>query len=289
LYRLAHISDLHFGRLDERIAEALQADLHVQAPSLVVVSGDLVQRPSRHSLARARDYLARLPQPTVTIAGNHDLPVFNLVRRFRAPFDRFQRYIEDDLSPHHVDDRVALLGLSSAKALVFDFARGRIDADQRSVVAAFFDSQPRERLRILTVHHPLRPPPDQPWTPLVFGADALAETLRRSRVDLVLSGHLHRSFVRRLDDGGGDSGRLPDQSDILFQGPLLCHAGTATSTRLRQEPQSYILLDLDRSEGFSYLTLRLRTWAGDGFVERSRLVLHRQARGWTVASRSGSD
>lgn len=287
MYRLAHLSDLHFGKLDERIAEALLRDLQALAPSLVVVSGDLVQRPSRRSLAEAAAYLERLPQPVLTIAGNHDLPVFNLVRRVFDPFGRFRRYIADDLAPTHVSEDVAVLGLSSAKALVFDFAQGRVDAAQRATLEAFFATQPPQRVRIVAVHHPVRPPPDRPRTPLVYGAAKLAESLRHCRVDLVLSGHLHRSFVRGLEGRLGPSQPASGRAEAGPQRTLLCHAGTATSVRLRAEPQSYAILELTQTDGLWSLTLRYRMWAGDGFIDRERLQLARRADGWTPVPQPG--
>ncbi|HEX2115139.1 MAG TPA: metallophosphoesterase, partial [Alphaproteobacteria bacterium] len=52
--RIAHISDLHFGRHDPGVAEDLLTALHELAPDLVAVSGDLTQRPRRDELAAAR-------------------------------------------------------------------------------------------------------------------------------------------------------------------------------------------------------------------------------------------
>src|SRR5688572_8716147 len=40
---VAHISDLHFGRIDHRVVEALVEDLEEQKPSLAIISGDLTQ------------------------------------------------------------------------------------------------------------------------------------------------------------------------------------------------------------------------------------------------------
>jgi 3',5'-cyclic AMP phosphodiesterase CpdA len=50
--KLAHISDLHFGRIDEEVVEALLVDLRGLGPDLIVVSGDLTQRAHRLSSGR---------------------------------------------------------------------------------------------------------------------------------------------------------------------------------------------------------------------------------------------
>ena len=54
---IAHISDLHFGRHDETIAERLLADLSGVRPDLVVVTGDLTQRARHRQFAAARAFL----------------------------------------------------------------------------------------------------------------------------------------------------------------------------------------------------------------------------------------
>ena len=58
--KLAHISDLHFGRIDEEVVEALLVDLRGLGPDLIVVSGDLTQRGHRHQFRAARAFLDRL-------------------------------------------------------------------------------------------------------------------------------------------------------------------------------------------------------------------------------------
>ncbi|HEY0044078.1 MAG TPA: metallophosphoesterase, partial [Allosphingosinicella sp.] len=41
---IAHLSDVHFGRHDPQIVEAVNAFLFERRPDLVVVSGDFTQR-----------------------------------------------------------------------------------------------------------------------------------------------------------------------------------------------------------------------------------------------------
>ena len=79
---IAHISDLHFGRIDHRVVEGLLADLIHKGPDLIVISGDLVQRARRMHFEQARAFLERLPFPYLVVPGNHDIPVYNVIRRF---------------------------------------------------------------------------------------------------------------------------------------------------------------------------------------------------------------
>ena len=43
--RIAHLSDFHFGRLDDRVAEALLDELKQHEPDVIVVSGDFITDP----------------------------------------------------------------------------------------------------------------------------------------------------------------------------------------------------------------------------------------------------
>src|SRR5256885_16491624 len=103
---IAHISDLHFGRLDSPVAEALVADLQALSPSLVVVSGDFTQRARSSQYADAAAYLKRLPNPQLTVPGNHDIPLYDVSRRFLSPLARYRHYINRDLRPIFQDDEL---------------------------------------------------------------------------------------------------------------------------------------------------------------------------------------
>ncbi|MDA0874371.1 MAG: metallophosphoesterase, partial [Bacteroidetes bacterium] len=56
--RLAHISDIHFGRIAHPgIVDALVSDINAAKVDLVVVSGDLTQRAFGHQFRAARRML----------------------------------------------------------------------------------------------------------------------------------------------------------------------------------------------------------------------------------------
>jgi hypothetical protein len=79
------LSDLHFGREDARVVEAVLEDVAAGRPDLIVVSGDLTQRARRRQFEAARAFLDRLPAPVLVVPGNHDVPLFDLARRFLRP------------------------------------------------------------------------------------------------------------------------------------------------------------------------------------------------------------
>src|SRR5688572_9270720 len=116
---IAHISDLHFGRIDEAIVEGLVADIAARSPSLVVVSGDLTQRARAWQYRQGAELLERLPKPQLVVPGNHDIPLYDVVRRFLFPLQRYSSYITRDLAPVYRDHELFVMGLNTARSFTF--------------------------------------------------------------------------------------------------------------------------------------------------------------------------
>jgi 3',5'-cyclic AMP phosphodiesterase CpdA len=246
---IAHISDLHFGRHDETVAERLLADLSEVRPDLVVVTGDLTQRARHRQFAAARAFLEKLPRPVIVIPGNHDVPLYDVIQRFVGRLMRYRRYICDELQPFFADDEIAVLGLNTARSATF--SNGRISYRQAAAIKSVFAEVPANRMRILAIHHPLAVPVAAGDLATVGRAAMARRAIIGAGVRLVLSGHYHRSF----------SGDLPD-SDLAADGRILfVHAGTAMSTRLRGEPNSYNLL----RAGPTTVTCTVRSFRGKDF------------------------
>jgi predicted MPP superfamily phosphohydrolase len=100
--RIAHLSDLHFGANDPKIVAATAAWLEEQQPDLVVISGDFTQRATADQFRAASAWVNRLRaagHQILAVPGNHDIPLYDIVRRFAAPLRRYESYISNDLSP----------------------------------------------------------------------------------------------------------------------------------------------------------------------------------------------
>ena len=65
---LVHLSDLHFGRVDQALLAPLRARVEALRPDLVVVSGDLTQRARSAQFKAARAWLDTLPGPRRCLA-----------------------------------------------------------------------------------------------------------------------------------------------------------------------------------------------------------------------------
>ncbi|HJQ17650.1 MAG TPA: metallophosphoesterase [Allosphingosinicella sp.] len=236
---IAHLSDVHFGHHDPRVVAGLESILFDRRPDLIVISGDLTQRARIAQYALACAFIDRLEAnglAVLAVPGNHDVPLYDIVRRFTRPLARYRRFIDDDLCPWWENDDIAVLGINTARSLTFK--DGSISHEQMQRIRDSFGTSARDRLRILVTHHPLLAMP--------VGEDDSSEGVNRSGdallaaadagVDLLLAGHLHRSFsrsAREIVDNVGPS--------------LVVQAGTATSTRLRGgERQSFNWIEASR-------------------------------------------
>jgi 3',5'-cyclic AMP phosphodiesterase CpdA len=234
---LAHVSDLHFGRHDPALAEALLAALAEAAPDLVVVSGDLTQRARTEQFAAARAFLERVAAPTLVVPGNHDVPLWNPLRRFFRPRTRFGRYVTSVRMPSHADEEIAVLGLDTSRRL--PFKNGRVSAGQMAELHRFFAAAPASATRILVTHHPLALPAGAVAEDFdaVGRSRAALDAVARSGVHLMLSGHFHASLSGAASHPAAVTG--PAHS------VLVVHAGTAISTRTRDEANTWNLLRIE--------------------------------------------
>src|SRR3954469_13352989 len=202
--RLAHLSDLHFGRVDPAAVEGLVRSLEAARPDLVVVSGDFTQSARTQEFRAARAFLDRLPAPSFAVPGNHDLPQWDPVERLLRPYDRYRRFIAHELEPVWTDTEVGIVGMKSPRRLPHNLNRaaGRGSERQLGSVLARLATRPPELVRIIVVHHPLLLPEVPPRRPLpahafTRGAGRALAACARPRVRLVLSGHRPLSCSRR--------------------------------------------------------------------------------------------
>ena len=260
---IVHLSDLHFGRVDSALPAPLQRAVHALRPDVVVVSGDLTQRARRAQFAAARDFLAQLPSPRIVVPGNHDVPLYDVARRFLAPLARFRHYIEADPAPWFADEEIAVLGINSARSLTFK--GGRINREQVALVRQRFASVPATVMRVLVTHHPFALPEHADASDRIGRAAMALDAFAECGVDILLSGHLHRIHMAGAEAIGG-------------HGALSLHAGTATSTRGRGEANSFNAIVIEPGR------LRVDAWHWD--AARAAFVLQpprrfvRAAAGW---------
>ncbi len=263
---LVHLSDLHFGRVDETLLAPLVASVEEARPDLVVISGDLTQRARATQFREAAAFLERLPSPQLVVPGNHDVPLYNVVARFLSPLDNYRKYIEPDLSPKFSDAELAVVGVNTARSLVFK--NGRINEEQVAVLRGAFAASAEDVVKVVVTHHPFDVGPEGGKRNLVGRAGMAMNAFAQCGVDLLLSGHFH---VSRSDDSG-------ERYSLAGYEALVVSAGTATSTRGRGESNSFNVLRLEARR----VEVERREWqATKGlFKPVERDVFERRGRGW---------
>jgi len=121
---LVHLSDLHFGRVDPGVVDALAETVKRIAPDVVAVSGDLTQRARSRQFVEARAFLDSLPSPMIVVPGNHDVPLHNVIARLFNPLGRYRRHITTNLDPRHADEELMVVGTNTTRS--FTIAGGGI-------------------------------------------------------------------------------------------------------------------------------------------------------------------
>jgi 3',5'-cyclic AMP phosphodiesterase CpdA len=250
--RLVHLSDLHFGAHDERLVEGVELAVDELKPDLIVVSGDFTQRARTEQFRDACEFLDRLRErghEVLGVPGNHDVPLYDVLRRFLSPLARYRRFIDDSLCPFIELPGVAVLGINTARSLTFK--EGRVSEEQVEFIRETFARTPQEAVRILVTHHPLFALTVGEEVQRAIGRQELAlDAIEEAGVDMLLAGHMHHASTH-------DAGDLVTRAG----GTLVVQAGTATSTRVREQEQSFNTIDI----ADDCVTVTVHAWKGDEF------------------------
>ena len=250
--RLLHLSDLHFGAHDETLVEGIEHSIDELKPDLVVISGDFTQRARTEQFKEACEFLERLRDgghEVLGVPGNHDVPLYDVLRRFLSPLTRYRRFIDETLCPFIEFPGAAVLGINTARSLTFK--NGRISEEQVEFIRETFSRTAPETTRVLVTHHPLYAVPVGVEVERAIGRQELAlDAIEEAGVDLLLAGHAHHASTH-------DASELVTRSG----GALVVQAGTATSTRVRKQEQSFNTIDIKHG----LVTVTVNAWNGDTF------------------------
>ncbi len=226
---LLHLSDIHFGRFDDSLERPFFRAVAQIEPAVVVVSGDLTQRARPGQFRQARQFLNALPGPKIVVPGNHDVPLHNVYHRLSAPLASYRRYITDNLEPFYQDEELAVLGVNTARALIWK--NGRINARQIARIRDRFCRVAPGTTKVLVTHHPFDLPDGYTSRDLVGRARLAMITVADCGIDLLLAGHFHI----------GRAGHTAVRYSSAGHSSIFVQAGTL-STRGRGEPPSFNVL-----------------------------------------------
>jgi 3',5'-cyclic AMP phosphodiesterase CpdA len=239
---VVHLSDLHFGHIDPKLPGPLRAAVESLEPDVTCISGDLTQRARRSQFREAAAFLATLPAPRIVVPGNHDVPLYDVARRFLAPLDRYREFIDAEPYPTFIDDEIAVVGVNTARSLTFK--RGRINAEQVAEVERRFRGLPDAVTRIVVSHHPFDLAEGTHERELVGRAHMAMQAFAAAGVDFFLSGHMHVTHAMTT----------AQRYDIAGYAALMIQAGTTTSSRGRGEANAFNVLRIGEA------SLELETW-----------------------------
>lgn len=258
--RIVHLSDPHFGADEPRLLQPLLDAVTALAPDLVVLSGDLTQRARLDQFRAAARLIERIPAPVLAIAGNHDVPLYDLRLRFGDPWRRWRKGVGRELEPLFRNAALVVVAVNTANPLAWK--DGKITQAQVARVTAEF-ADAGDRRRVVVMHHPLQGPPEEP--PALEGAAEALAGLVAAGAEVVLSGHLHATYVTPLAGA---------------EGILSVQAGTCLSHRVRGDGNAFNSLDFT-PDG---MVLAHHRAQGDGrFVADADVRLQRGPAGWAVA------
>lgn len=249
---IAHISDLHFGKVDNKLADELRQDLNSIKPHLLVISGDLTQRARTNQFIQAKIYLEQLPYPQLIVPGNHDIPLFDLFSRIFFPLTRYKKYITENLSPLFRDEEIAVYGINTARSLTWK--SGRISIEQIDDMQQKLCPIPKDIFKIVVTHHPFLPPPEDQGIKLVGRSVKALKIIDKCYIDLLLAGHLHNGYT-------GDVRTFYPKRE---RSVIVAQAGTAISNRVREEPNAYNLIHVEKRR----MEIIERCWNGKEFASK---------------------
>lgn len=226
-----HISDPHFGTERPQVVQALERMARAQAPDLVILSGDITQRARKAEFKMAGSFLERLAaRSRLVIAGNHDIPLFDLVTRVFRPYSRLKRVFGSELEPIYDTAELLVIGVRTTRR--YRHIEGEVSAKQIERVAQRLRQANESQLRIVVTHQPVYVTHAEDAEHLLRGRKHAITKWAQAGVDLILGGHIHRPFICGLHDYVAGLGR-----------PVwVVQAGTAVSNRIRHDSNNSIYL-----------------------------------------------
>lgn|SRR3989338_1846847 len=229
---IVQISDTHFGTEQPAVVAAMEAHVQAHGADLLVLSGDITQRARGAQFAAARAFLQRLEghgvPASLVIPGNHDLPLFNLVSRFIAPYDQYQQHFGEDLEPSFENDELLIIGLNTTHPK--RHKDGLVTHEQVQAVTQRLAHSDPAKLRIVVAHQPFGSLVLSDLENLQHGALAALTRWADAGLDMVMGGHIHLPYVLPLRN------QYPSLSRDIW----IIQAGTTLSSRVRgNAPNSF--------------------------------------------------
>jgi 3',5'-cyclic AMP phosphodiesterase CpdA len=219
---LLHISDTHFGTEEAAVVEALRALARDQRPEVLVLSGDITQRARSAQFAAARAFCDSLGIARVlTLPGNHDIPLYNVLARVFDPYGGYRAAFGSDLEPEIETAQLLVIGVNTTRPA--RHKDGEVSHHQIRRVCKRLGRARREQLRVVVTHQPACVMREEDEANRLHGGEAAVRAWAAAGADLVLGGHIHLPYVSDV------CSRVEAVDRTMY----CIQAGTATSWRVR--------------------------------------------------------
>lgn len=222
--RLFHLSDIHFGLEDREALDWVKRCIGTERPDAVVITGDLTMRARHREFTAASRWIGSLDVPVTVEIGNHDMPYFNPIERFVAPYRRFhgiKSLVEREIDLGGVT--VVPLKTTARAQWRLNWSKGCVTKSALRKTLAMIDALPEGTRVLVAVHHPLVEVGTDGTALTHRGSEALEELAGR-KVLAVLSGHVHDPF---------------DLHEMTPAGPVRMIGAGTLSRRVRSTPASF--------------------------------------------------
>ena len=201
-----------------------------------------------------------MPAPQIVVPGNHDIPLFDLLTRFFFPLRNYHKFITKDMRPSYQDEELLVIGVNTARSFtpVFNgfWKDGKISAEQVLDIQLRCSNLPGSVFKVVVTHHPFIPPPGERIHGIVHRAREALDQMEECGIDMCLAGHLHMGY----------SGDVRTHHEAVKRSILSVQAGTAISTRRRNEPNAYNLITINGD----HVTIQVHAWDGTKFEKALR-------------------
>jgi len=256
--RIMHISDLHFGAAHFDKREHLLRSVRQLKPHLILVSGDIVDRPRPDYFRDAKEYLnqlADLSRYLLLCPGNHDRhgkvdlsEYMNRLLITRGPFDcKFIEFSDRfrlacfifsstpaEITESEQRPRAPFEELKQTIELLIQ-VRGWVDPAQLQKMRSWRDwllenrhDAYRESLKIAALHHHPLPTSKSSYSQqflILLNSGEVLDCLTDLEIDLAFHGHQHDPLIQGLRRGRSDKEML------------VLSAGTATMSSKRGDEE----------------------------------------------------
>lgn len=243
--RMAHVSDLHFGKHSQAKLSALKTFLNSGHFHILVITGDIVDYPRPDYFDQAYQFLQGIDieqDCRVVAPGNHD-------RHGRQSLEDFRQGLHIEICPHSCslyqfspEDALIVFVFNSTVAEQSRFiqVRGFVDSQQLEWFDRTIEHLQRHRqslfqssAKMAVLHHhviPVRDSKNEKWLLLENGGQFL-DKLASAGIELLLHGHKHCPMVSHLSFG------RPDRDMLIISGGTASEKSDETE---REEEQKRV-------------------------------------------------